>query len=638
MNDNLGSIIETLLRLSSENEPEVPTDKVQKLLRELRDYIIELENRNEYLKLAQQELQIQKQLQECTFDAIQDAVFVVDPHTRTITMCNKSVESVFGYTIEEVIGRNTEFLHVDNSMYKRFGHELFPVLDKYGIFHTQFEMKRKDGSVFISEHTVTEIRNEQGERIGVVSVVRDITENVQAQEALHENDQRFKVALKNSQIIVAGTDTDLRYTWIYNPHHNFLPDAVIGKRDTEITHNAGTEKLEQLKQRVLDSGIAAREEIAFPVSDGMRTYDISAEPLFDKDGKLLGVTTAALDVTDRKKAEAIVKNLASFPRDNPNPVLEVTPSGEITYANPATEEMLRHSGLNDAVCFLPPNWGEIVETLRERPDMPLWQQVVVVESLFEERICQVTDSAAIRIYARDITAQAKARQKLQDSREMMRELARRVQTAREEERTRLAREFHDVLTQDLTRLKIDLVWLHRKLSTQAEMDTPVILTSRIAELEQLTDDVIKNVQRIATGLRPAVLDSLGLAAAVEWQAESFRNKFGIHCHVEVPDHDLFIGNDTATVVFRILQESLTNVQRHAGATAVAVVLHTESGQLILNVHDNGVGIDDEVLSNPLSIGLLGMKERAELLGGICEICSKPGMGTTVEVRLPVETQ
>jgi signal transduction histidine kinase len=219
------------------------------------------------------------------------------------------------------------------------------------------------------------------------------------------------------------------------------------------------------------------------------------------------------------------------------------------------------------------------------------------------------------------------------SREQLQIFAERLLIVPEQERARIAREIHDLLAQDLIRLKIDLVWLSGQLAKMTPI--PVLLKERIVEMVQIADGAITCVQKIATELRPAVLDSLGLSAAVEWQAREFQERTGIRCLAKVPEEDLSVERDSAVAIFRILQESLTNVRRHANATKVNVLLRQKAGYLFLRVEDNGVGIPAVALNDPLSIGLTGMRERAALLGGRIEIKGTPGAGTTVETRLPL---
>jgi PAS domain S-box-containing protein len=229
---------------------------------------------------------------------------------------------------------------------------------------------------------------------------------------------------------------------------------------------------------------------------------------------------------------------------------------------------------------------------------------------------------------RDITVRKRTEEEL-------RALAARLQAVREEERTRVAREIHDVLAQELTRLKLDVVWLNRHLALPLDADKQKAVREKLTVMTAVTDTAIQSVQKIATELRPVVLDSLGLCAAVEWQARDFQARTGIACTATVPEQDVPLDRDRSTAMFRILQESLTNVLRHAQATRVDILLRPEAGQLVLRIQDNGCGIRPETLSNPMSIGLAGMRERALLLDGQLEIRSQPESGTTIEMRLPL---
>jgi signal transduction histidine kinase len=221
--------------------------------------------------------------------------------------------------------------------------------------------------------------------------------------------------------------------------------------------------------------------------------------------------------------------------------------------------------------------------------------------------------------------------------EALRQSNARLQAVREEERTQVAREIHDVLAQELTRLKLDISWLKRHLSQPAELVKFEGLQTKLAGMSELTDTAISSVQRIASELRPVVLDSLGLCAAIEWQARDFESRTAIECRATIPETELQLDREPATALFRILQESLTNVTRHASATQVDIELRTEADRLSLRVSDNGRGISRAELANPRSVGLVGMRERATLLGGQCDIRNRPEGGTTVEAQLPLVT-
>ncbi len=229
----------------------------------------------------------------------------------------------------------------------------------------------------------------------------------------------------------------------------------------------------------------------------------------------------------------------------------------------------------------------------------------------------------------DIEDRKQAEDALQGSLNELRALAARLQSVREEERTRVAREIHDELGQALTGIKLELASLIRELPGDAKQQS-----NRAESIMKLADETIQTVRRISTELRPGILDDLGLMAAVEWAAEEFQSRTGTNCRLDLPEDDIVIDRERATALFRILQETLTNVARHANATQVNVRLAKEEGSLILEVHDNGKGISKEELSAGRSLGILGMRERALLLGGRLAVSGAPDEGTTVEVRIP----
>jgi signal transduction histidine kinase len=229
----------------------------------------------------------------------------------------------------------------------------------------------------------------------------------------------------------------------------------------------------------------------------------------------------------------------------------------------------------------------------------------------------------------DITALKESEREIIASREQLRVLAAYLESVREEERTRIAREIHDELGQLLTGLKLDLAWLVSKLP--ATQDS---LRERIRSMSGLVDDTIKSVRRMATELRPGILDDLGLVPAVEWQTQDFQARTGIHCECVTNLAHAVEDQEQRTALFRILQEALTNVARHAHATKVVISLTEEDECLTLCVKDDGRGITDAQIVDRKSLGILGIRERARLLGGDVGIAGQPGAGTTIVVRIP----
>jgi signal transduction histidine kinase len=231
--------------------------------------------------------------------------------------------------------------------------------------------------------------------------------------------------------------------------------------------------------------------------------------------------------------------------------------------------------------------------------------------------------------ALDITESRRAEQELRDSQRRLRNLARHLNSVRETERGAIARVIHDELGQTLTGMKMNLCWVQRQLTEKQEA-----LASRIASTSQQIDAMVERVQQISTELRPGILDELGLVAAIEWQIEQLQDRTETRCELHVHPKELRVEPALATALFRIVQEALTNVVRHAGAKTIRTHLIRAGDRLELEVRDDGCGISDERLSDPRSFGLIGMRERVNSWGGELEIIGQPGRGTTVRVVVP----
>jgi signal transduction histidine kinase len=232
-----------------------------------------------------------------------------------------------------------------------------------------------------------------------------------------------------------------------------------------------------------------------------------------------------------------------------------------------------------------------------------------------ELVSRVAHVAAIAIERRKIDEQALA-------------LSERTEAIREDERTHIARELHDQLGQSLTAVKLEIAWMTRRLA-----DDSAVL-GRLEKMKQHADSIIQSVRRISAGLRPGVLDVLGLEAAIRWQGQEFAKQTGITCELRTRLDDLKLEDSLATAVFRIFQEALTNVTRHANATRVIVDLGLEGSLLLLEVTDDGVGLPP-VSARGRSLGLLGMGERARRLGGECRVSQRDPSGTIVSLRVPL---
>jgi len=260
-----------------------------------------------------------------------------------------------------------------------------------------------------------------------------------------------------------------------------------------------------------------------------------------------------------------------------------------------------------------------------------YQEAKALNVELEARLVQLADQllAANTSRENEIIDHQRTEENLHRSTEQLRELSARLQSVREEERTRISRAIHDELGQTLTGLKMDVSWLQKHLDPQQ----PALLEKTQA-MSDLIDTTIQTVRRISTELRPGILD-LGLTATIEWQLQEFQSRTGIESKLISAPEETTLDADSSTTVFRILQEILTNIVRHAQATQVEVTLEETAAFLTLQVKDNGRGITEKELHSPKSIGLLGMQERVRLRAGDIQFQGIPGQGTVVTVRVPL---
>jgi PAS domain S-box-containing protein len=442
---------------------------------------------------------------------------------------------------------------------------------------------------------------------------------------------------------------------------------IYGYQLEELAHKtafelyADPDELERMLGRLRRDGVVREFEILMKKKDGtIVPMDISISLLKDDQGRTIGSVCLARDLSERKKSEAALKyaqaELSRYSRDlerqvreqtrEINSILRYTPSvvyikdreGRYTLVNSRYEELFGMS--REQICgkcdhdIFPRALADQIRAsdlrvlARQQPyqaeeAMPppdgLRTYLSVKFPLYNEQ----GDPTGLCGIATDITELKKARDQL-------RRLSGSIMANQEKERKAIARELHDELGQVLTALRMDAVWLSERLQGQDPKSG-----DRALAMCGLIDHTIDEVRGLATRLRPGVLDDLGLIDALEWYIADFEKRTGIACtfkHRQAPNID----GIEATAAYRIAQEALTNVTRHAGATQVKVSLQPEKGVLTLAVADNGRGFDLQEIAAFECLGLAGMRERAGLLGGSLEIRSRPGKGTKVCFRLPAD--
>jgi len=470
------------------------------------------------------------------------------------------------------------------------------------------------------------------------------------EDIVKTNEALLRLFIKHTPAAIAMFDTDMRYLQVSD---RFLTDYdlegqdIIGKSHYEVFPDIPIHWREA-HRRILAGAVERCEEESYIAADGNTGWlQWESLPWRNVDGEIGGLILFTQVITARKRAEEALRaseerfakifHLSPFRmgilRIRDAVVLEVNDTWirETEYS--------RDEVINQPIFkFLTSMEDSLVEKIRQLLKAP--KPVVDMEVRFTTKLGRevIANTSAVMFdldcepcylwVANDITKRKAAE-------DALRALSARIRSTREEEGTRIAREIHDELGGVLTGLKWDLEKIDNTLGSSTDCSHISEIRERISSMTGLIETTINTVRRIASELRPGVLDDLGLVAAIEWQIEQFQSRSGLKVHWTNNTNEIDLSRERATAVFRILQEILTNVLRHARATNLYVKLRRSKQFFELEVKDDGQGITESQLMNTQSLGLLGMKERALLVGGEVRITGKEGGGTTVVVRVPL---
>lgn len=376
--------------------------------------------------------------------------------------------------------------------------------------------------------------------------------------------------------------------------------------------------------------------------------------ILKKKGEHYPLVSTGKDITERKRTEqalfASEERYRVLYEDNPTMYFTVDTKGKVLSVNCFGAEQLGYTAgelVGQAVLnvFHKDDKKSVMEQLTKCIENP--GQVAHLEFRkirkdgsvlwVEEMARAIQDTAGnivVLIVCEDVTRRKQVEENLKNTNEQLRKLAVHLQSVREEERIRIAREVHDELGHALIGIKMDLSWMEIKLSKPANEELRPLLRERIATMAEAVDGTVEVVRKISTELRPAILDYAGLPAAIEWQSQEFQKRTEIKCDFKLTPDCNNLNKEQSTSIFRIFQETLTNVAYHSNATRVNIELDNNSANLVLKVSDNGKGIRKSEISNEQSLGILGMRERLLPFAGEFNIIGVAGQGTTVTVTIP----
>lgn len=627
--------------------------------------IREIRNGNDYflctyVRDVTERIQAEKELKQSNsrFQRItsttNDAVWEWSLENNTL-WCNEMHQQLYGLTMEDPVPIKAEWVS-----------RLHPE-DRYRILKMQDDALASDTNVFISEYRFrtgkgTEYkyifdrcyitRNEEGEPILMTGSMMDITERKLAEEKIIHSNERFELIAKTTNDAVWETDLETGVSWGNEMHQmmygltleNEIPNFEEWKSHLHPDDRDWVVK--SLHDALASSDNTWITEYRFIKSLGEivtiydRTYIVR-----NSQGKPVRMMGSMMDITERKKAEDALlqseEKYRTLVEQATDGIFIADNTGKFIIVNSAavklskyTEEELANLTIYDLadpeeIKTNPFKFEEMKSELGARSERKLKRKDGSIVDI--EINAKFLSDGRFLAFIRDITERKKSENELNSSYRAIRKLTSHLQNAREEERTHIAREIHDELGQQLTVLKMDVSWLIKKIKQFENQQ----LNNKAAEIVQMLNDTVNTIRRISSDLRPVLLDDLGLAAAIEWHLSEFGKRSGIKTDFFTLESTIEIPRAIATGLFRIYQESITNIARHAEATEVMVELFIEDRVVTMAIADNGKGFDVTSIGRKKTLGVLGMQERTVMMGGTFRIKRNPAKGMKVEVHVPI---
>lgn len=580
-----------------------------------------------------------------------DAILSTDIHLN-IKSWNKGAEEIYGYKKEEVLGKSLRsFLKSTNSDEET--QRRMAELNAKGSYNDEYIFFNKHQQQIFVQAAVSVLRDVEGSVTGYVAIHRDISERKQLEKQLKEFNRQLEIQVreKTNELrevferisdAFIGLDNDTRIVYI-----NKRAELLFNIDSSQINDTSVYDLLQTVEgevEQAIKQAFERREYIY------LETFFTRLEKWFELNiyPSASGISMYIRDITVRKKTlealNASEEKYRLFFENSMDGILLTDGLGRIFSANKAAteifgmpEEEICSGGRIGILDETDPNWPLFYSTRdkfgKAKGELYHFRKdgtrflAEITSVKFKTAVGEEQTNTIIR----DITERKRAEEDLNESYQQIRRLTAYLHKVREEERAHIAREIHDELGQQLTVMKMDISWMKKKVNN----GDVAALPAKMDDLQKIIDGTVASVRRIATDLRPSLLDDIGLIAAMEWEADSFEKRTGISVHLSKSEEHLAVPDKFSTDLFRILQESLTNIARHASASQVDIHLKNQNNEFILYIEDNGKGFDTNTVAGKKTLGLLGMKERSAMMHGIFEIESKPGSGTKLKVRVPL---
>jgi PAS domain S-box-containing protein len=583
------------------------------------------------------------------------AIYLLDGAGR-VTSWNPGAERIKGYRADEIIGRHFSQFYVPEDRARGVPEAALACARRDGRFEGEGWRLRKDGSRFWALAVIDAVRDDAGELVGFAKTTRDISERRAMEARLRESEERLRAFTSHSPALMCMKDRDGRYRFVndrFLERYSLRLDQVLGRTDAELFPRRQALAAAAHDAAVLARGEPLQYEERAAASEGQRVSLVSKFPVFDAAGAVVAVGVVANDITDRRLTEQALREQRTLLAE----AQKVAGLGSWEW-DPDTGRVSWSSELYRILGVLPQDLPPSFENYLERvhPEDRQQSGAMVARALMDSRGFSMLERIVrpggevrylrsqgevvrnergkpikILVACVDITEQRHSEAALRQAAQDLHGLTRRLVQAEEAERRRLARELHDRVGQSLSALNINLDIVSR----ESHALTPA-LRQRLHDSLGLVDSTLQSIENVMAELRPPLLDEYGLGAALGWHAEEFARRTGVRVAVadRNPAQSKNARPEAAVALFRIAQEALNNVLKHARATNVRLEVSATDEELILHVEDDGQGFE-LASARRGRWGMTTMRERAEAAGGQLHIASSPGEGTRIHARVPL---